>query len=103
MILFASYIPLAHRFLMLLLLFSFFCMFVHTKKAQTSSCLLTNRGLSIPTKSNKQQETYAGMKTHYILCRCSMDIIIPIGIYRYFGSDLVEKLLSFRFVKRKAQ
>ena len=36
-----------------------------TQKAQTSSCLLTNRGLSIPTKSNKQQETYAGMKTHY--------------------------------------
>ena len=31
-----------------------------------------------------------------------MDIIIPIGIYCYFGFDLVEKLLSFRFVKRKA-
>ena len=31
-----------------------------------------------------------------------MDIIIPIGIYCYFGFDLVEKLRSFLLVKRKA-
>ena len=36
-------------------------------KAQTSCCLFTKRGLSIPTKSNKQQETYADMTTHYAL------------------------------------
>ena len=35
------------------------------KKAQTSCCLFAKRGLSIPLRSNKQQETYAGMKTHY--------------------------------------
>ena len=32
----------------------------------------------------------------------SMDIVIPIGIYCYFGFDLIEKLRSFRFVKHKA-
>ena len=37
----------------------------------------------------KQQETYAGMKTHYTQMRCSMDIIIPIGIYCYFEIDLL--------------
>ena len=56
----------------------------------------------MPIKSNKQQETYADMTTHYTDCRCSMDIVIPIGIYCYFGFDLIEKLRSFRFVKRKA-
>ncbi len=35
------------------------------KKAQTSCCLFAKRGLSIPLRSNKQQETYAGMKTRY--------------------------------------
>ena len=56
----------------------------------------------MPIKSNKQQETYAGMKTCYTQNRCSMDIIIPIGIYCYFGFDLIEKLRSFLVVKRKA-
>ena len=46
------------------------------------------RGLSIPLRSNKQQETYAGMKTHYTLYECSMDTIIPIGIHCYFDFDL---------------
>ena len=31
-----------------------------------------------------------------------MDIVIPIGIYCYFGLDLIEKLRSFRVTKRKA-
>ena len=31
-----------------------------------------------------------------------MDIIIPIGIYCYFGFDLIEKLRSSRVTKRKA-
>ena len=31
-----------------------------------------------------------------------MDMVIPIGIYCYFGFDLIEKLRSFRFVRRKA-
>lgn len=57
----------------------------------------------MPIKSNKQQETYADMTTHYTYCRCNMDIVIPIGIYCYFSFDLIEKLRSFRFVKRKAQ
>ena len=75
---------------------------VNTQKAQTSCCLFTHEVLALPTQSNKQQETYAGMKTHYTQTRCSMDIIIPIGIYCYFGFDLVEKLRSFLLVKRKA-
>ncbi len=53
----------------------------NTQKAQTSCCLFAKRGLSIPLRSNKQQETYAGMKTHYAIYKHSMDIFIPIGIY----------------------
>ncbi len=34
---------------------------IHTQKAQTSCCLLTNRGLRITFRVNKQQETYADM------------------------------------------
>ena len=57
----------------------------------------------MPIKSNKQQETYADMTTCYTYRRCSMDIVIPIGIYCYFGFDLIEKLRSFLVVKHKAQ
>ena len=59
--------------------------YINTQKAQTSCCLLAVRGLRITHLINKQQETYAGMKTRYTIERCSMDIIIPIGIYCYFG------------------
>ena len=52
---------------------------------------------------NKQQETYAGMKTHYTQTRYSMDTIIPIGIYCYFDLRKIEKLRSFQVVKHKAQ
>jgi len=52
---------------------------------------------------NKQQETYAGMKTQYTQTRCSMDTIIPIGIYCYFDLRKIEKLRSFQVVKHKAQ
>ena len=45
------------------------------------------RGLSITLESNKQQETYADMTTCYTDCRCSMDIVIPIGIHCYFDFD----------------
>jgi len=58
----------------------------------------------MPLRSNKQQETYADMTTCYTYGRCSMDIVIPIGIHCYFDFDLnFEKLRSFRFVKHKAQ
>ena len=43
------------------------CLFavgILTQKAQTSCCLLAVRGLRITHLINKQQETYAGMKTH---------------------------------------
>ena len=51
------------------------------KKAQTSVDYSPIEVFALPKQSNKQQETYAGMKTHYTQLRCSMDIIIPIGIY----------------------
>ena len=76
---------------------------LYKQKSADLRWLFTKRGLRMPIKSNKQQETYADMTTHYTDCRCSMDIVIPIGIYCYFGFDLIEKLRSFRFVKRKAQ
>ena len=52
------------------------------KKAQTSVVHSQSEAFALPTQSNKQQETYAGMKTRYaIQYEHSMDIIIPIGIY----------------------
>ena len=52
------------------------------KKAQTSVAHSQSEAFALPTQSNKQQETYAGMKTRYaIQYEHSMDIIIPIGIY----------------------
>ena len=58
----------------------------------------------MPIKSNKQQETYADMTTHYAPeYKHSMDIVIPIGIYCYFGFDLIEKLRSFRVTNAKRQ
>ena len=42
------------------------------------------------------------MTTCYTYSRRSMDIVIPIGIYCYFGFDLIEKLRSFRVTKHKA-
>ena len=51
------------------------------KKAQTSVVHSQSEAFALPTQSNKQQETYAGMKAHYTQTRYSMDIIIPIGIY----------------------
>ena len=51
------------------------------EKAQTSVDYSPIEVFALPKQSNKQQETYAGMKTHYTQLRCSMDIIIPIGIY----------------------
>ena len=56
-------------------------------KAQTSVDYSPIEVFALPKQSNKQQETYAGMKTHYIRTRCNMDIIIPIGIYCYFDFD----------------
>ena len=35
------------------------------KKAQTSVDYLPIEAFALPDKSNKQQETYAGMKTHH--------------------------------------
>ena len=58
-----------------------FTMGIKTQKAQTSVDYSPIEVLALPTQSNKQQETYAGMKTHYTNERCSMDTIIPIGIY----------------------
>ena len=54
---------------------------MHTKKAQTSVAYSLTEAFALPLHFNNQQETYAGMKTHYTQERCSMDIIIPIGIY----------------------
>ena len=75
---------------------------MYNKKRRPHVVYLQPEAFALPTKSNKQQETYAGMKTHHTLYKCSMDTIIPIGIYCYFGFDLVEKLRSFQVVKRKA-
>ena len=36
-----------------------------TQKAQTSVDYSLTEAFALPDKSNKQQETYAGMKTHY--------------------------------------
>ena len=57
------------------------------KKAQTSVGYSQTEVFALPLESNKQQETYAGMRTHYTLYKCSMDTIIPIGIHRYFDFD----------------
>ena len=46
-------IPLPLRFLL--------NKYIHMKKAQTSCCLLTVRGLRIALQFNKQQEAYADM------------------------------------------
>ena len=56
-------------------------------KTQTSVDYSPIEVFALPKQSNKQQVTYAGMKTHYIRTRCNMDIIIPIGIYCYFDFD----------------
>ena len=54
--------------------------YTRIKKAQTSYCLLTIRGLRIAYTVNKQQETYADMTTP---CQetTSTGNVIPIGIY----------------------
>ena len=56
-------------------------LYIDTQKAQTSVGYSLTEAFALPDKSNKQQETYAGMKTHYARYKRSMDIIIPIGIY----------------------
>ena len=66
------------------------------------SILLMHEVFALPKQSNKQQETYTDIITHYTCCKCSMDRVIPIGIYCYFGFDLIEKLRSFLLVKRRA-
>ena len=55
--------------------------YLDTQKAQTSVAYSLTEAFALPLHFNNQQETYAGMKTHYTQERCSMDIIIPIGIY----------------------
>ena len=55
--------------------------FTNTKKRRPHVAYSQQEAFALPLRSNKQQETYAGMKTHYTLYKCSMDIIIPIGIY----------------------
>ena len=57
------------------------------KKRRPRVVYSQNEAFALPIPSNKQQETYAGMKTHYIHMRCSMDIIIPVGIHCYFDFD----------------
>ena len=49
------------------------------KKAETSSCLSAIRGLRTTLESNKQQETYADMKTR--LHEQAKMQSYPIGIY----------------------
>ena len=55
---------------------------MHTKKAQTSVGYSQTEAFALPLESNKQQETYADMTIYYTYDKCSMDIVIPIGIYR---------------------
>ena len=55
--------------------------YLDTQKAQTSVAYSLTEAFALPLHFNKQQETYAGMKTYYTIHMCSMDIIIPIGIY----------------------
>ena len=55
---------------------------LYKQKAQTSVGYSQTEAFALPLESNKQQETYASMKTRYaIQYEHSMDIIIPIGIY----------------------
>ena len=61
---------------------------IHTKR-RPQVAYLQFEVFALPTQSNKQQETYADMTTRYTDCRCSMDIVIPIGIYCYFGFVLL--------------
>ena len=56
----------------------------------------------MPIKSNKTTGNLRWYENKLHPYKCSMDIIIPIGIYCYFGFDLIEKLRSFRVTKRKA-
>ena len=51
------------------------------KKRRPHVAYSQQEAFALPLRSNKQQETYAGMKTHYTLYKHSMDTIIPIGIY----------------------
>ena len=55
--------------------------FTTQKKRRPRVAYSQIEAFALPLRSNKQQETYAGMKTHYTLYKCSMDIFIPIGIY----------------------
>ena len=56
----------------------------------------------MPIKSNKTTGNLRWYENKLHPYKCNMDIIIPIGIYCYFGFDLIEKLRSFRVTKRKA-
>ena len=61
----------------------------HTKKRRPRVAYSQIEAFALPTESNKQQETYADMTTHNTLQKCSMDIVIPIGIHCYFDFDSV--------------
>ena len=67
---------------MLIILLFIFCHLSPTQKKRRPRVAYSQiEAFALPLRSNKQQETYAGMKTHYTLYKCSMDIFIPIGIY----------------------
>ena len=84
----------------------------HKKSADLRVAYSQQEAFALPTKSNKQQETYADMTlphgikpqrgTIRMYCTCSMKTSYQIGIYCYFAFDLVEKLRSFLAVKHKA-
>ena len=75
----------------------------YTQKAQTSVAYSQSEAFALPTQSNKQQETYAGMKTRYTLRQAQHGYN---HTHRHLLITLIltvfEKLRSFLIVKRKA-
>ena len=64
---------------------------MRAKKSADFRLIFVNRGLRIPDKSNKQEETYAGTITCYTNFWCSMWRIIP---HRHLLSTLVLTYLT---------
>ena len=59
----------------------YYLFYIYTQKAQTSSCLFTNRGLRIAFKVKQTTGNLRWYENIPHPKECSRDIIIPIGIY----------------------
>ena len=74
----------------------------HTKSADLMLLICNLRPSHCPLNQINNRKPTLVWKHTIPECKHSMDIFIPIGIYCYFGFDLVEKLRSFQAAKHKA-